>query len=102
MSKVQSLMKHFKSWGAVYILLLLFLGSWLGQFISMQSEINEKGIAEFWSATFENWQSEWLQLVAQAVLLLGMKHLIFKADSKDQERLEAKIDTLVEICKQKN
>jgi hypothetical protein len=42
----------------------------------------------------ENWQSEWLQLVFQAILLLGAKHWIFKVDAEDLERLEAKIDTI--------
>ncbi len=46
---------------------------------------------EFWprffSATFENWQSEWLQLLVQAVLL-GMKHVSFKADALDMEQVQ--------------
>jgi hypothetical protein len=43
---------------------------------------------QFWSATFENWQSEWLQLLVQAVILLGMKHLLFKADAEDMEQVQ--------------
>ncbi len=47
---------------------------------------------EFWprffSATFENWHSEWLQLLIQAVVLLGMKHVLFKADALDVEQLQ--------------
>ncbi|MFH8805212.1 hypothetical protein ACH4F6_37680 [Streptomyces sp. NPDC017936] len=85
-------MRHFRYWGAVYILALLFAGSWAGQAWAMQPEIHDKGWVEFWSATFENWQSEWLQLVFQAVLLLGAKHLMFKADARDLERIEAKLD----------
>jgi hypothetical protein len=42
----------------------------------------------FFSATFENWQSEWLQLLVQAVVLLGMKHLLFKADAVDMEEVQ--------------
>jgi hypothetical protein len=58
-------MKHLRRWGAVY---LLFIGSWLGQ---------------FFASTFENWQSEWLQLIFQAILLLGAKHWLFRVDAED-------------------
>jgi hypothetical protein len=97
---------HVRRWGAVYVLLLLFIGSWLGHFFAQLSEFrNEQEThgqafawADYWSAflasTFENWQSEWLQLVFQAILLLGAKHLIFRVDAEDLERLEAKVDEL--------
>ncbi|GFG52244.1 hypothetical protein CQY20_06460 [Mycolicibacterium agri] len=99
-------MKHFRRWGAVYVLLLLFVGSWLGQFFAMLAEFRSDQQAhgqpfiwsEYWStflgATFENWQSEWLQLVFQAILLLGAKHWLFKVDAEDMERIEAKIDSI--------
>lgn len=98
---------HLRRWGAAYLLLLLFLGSWVGQFFTQLAHVADEQRArgqpfewgsfldDFWSATFENWQSEWLQLFVQAVVLLGMKHLIFKADAEDMERLEAKVDRLL-------
>ena len=89
-------MKHMRRWGAVYILVLLFTGSWAGQAWAMQPVIGKEGWIEFWSATFENWQSEWLQLVFQAILLLGAKHWIFQADARDLERIEQKIDRVLE------
>ncbi|HEV3474292.1 MAG TPA: DUF6766 family protein [Actinomycetota bacterium] len=91
---------HLKRWGAAYILLALFLASWVGQFVAMLIEIGDEArqhgqpfqISEFWpqfwSATFENWQSEWLQLFVQAVVLLGMKHVLFKADAQDMELVQ--------------
>jgi hypothetical protein len=97
-------MRHIRRWGAVYVLLLLFIGSWIGQFASQLVDFRNDqrtlgqpfAWADFWPAflysTLENWQSEWLQLVFQAVLLLGAKHLIFKVDAEDLERIEAKID----------
>lgn len=88
-------MKHLRRWGAVYILLVLFAGSWAGQAVAMTEDIHEQGWVTFWAATFENWQSEWFQLVFQAVLLLGAKHWLFKADARDLERIEAKIDRLL-------
>jgi hypothetical protein len=99
-------MRHFRRWGAVYVLLLLFVGSWFGQFFFQLSEFRSAQAAhgqpfvwsEYWSAffasTLENWQSEWLQLVFQAILLLGAKHWLFKVDAEDMERLEAKIDDI--------
>lgn len=99
-------MRHLRRWGAVYVLLVLFLGSWVGHFFAELAEFTadqEQHGQEFaWSdylpvftaSTLENWQSEWLQLVFQAILLLGAKHLIFKVDAEDQERLEQKIDEI--------
>lgn len=100
-------MRHFRRWGAAYLLFLLFLGSWVGQFFAQLADVSEESRAhgqqfewtaflnEFFASTFENWQSEWLQLFVQAVVLLGMKHLIFKADAEDMERVEAKLDALL-------
>jgi len=99
---------HFKRWGAAYLLLALFLGSWAGQFVFGLAEARQQAeehgqdfaLIDFWatffSATFENWQSEWLQLLVQAVVLLGMKHLIFAADAEDMEVVQR---DLVEIKK---
>lgn len=85
---------HFQRWGAVYILIVLWLGSWGLQALTMRPEIREKGWIEFWAATMENWQSEWLQLIFQSLLLLAGKHWLFRADAEDLERVEAKIDNL--------
>ncbi|MCC3331100.1 DUF6766 family protein [Nocardia abscessus] len=99
-------MSHLRRWGAVYLLVLLFAGSWFGQFVSQLNEYHRiqqvhrqpfewPGFwANFFASTFENWQSEWLQLVFQAILLLGAKHLLFRADAADIERIERKIDQL--------
>jgi len=97
---------HLRKWGAVYLLLILFLGSWAGQFFAQLAEFRTDQAAHgqpfmwgeyltgFLACTLENWQSEWLQLVFQAVLLLGAKHLIFRVDAEDMERLEAKVDQI--------
>lgn len=49
---------------------------------------------QFCASTFENWQSEWLQLIFQAILLLGAKHWLFRVDAEDLERIEAKVDDI--------
>jgi hypothetical protein len=99
-------MSHLRRWGAVYILILLFAGSWAGQFVTQLAEFTSTQQAhgqpfewreywhEFFASTFENWQSEWLQLIFQAILLLGAKHWLFKVDAEDLERIEAKIDDI--------
>lgn len=85
-------MKHLRNWGAVYVLLILFTISFIAQ---AALTIPDEGTRSFWAEVFANHQSEWLQLVFQAILLLGAKHWIFKVDARDQERLEAKIDRLL-------
>ena len=99
-SAVMESHSHLKRWGAAYLLLGLFLASWAAQFIAMLVEAGDEArqhgqpfemsefLPQFWSATFENWQSEWLQLLVQAVVLLGMKHVIFKADAADTEQIQ--------------
>jgi hypothetical protein len=99
---------HFKKWGAAYLLFVLFLASWAGQFIAMLIQVGNEARQhgqsfrmdefwpEFWSATFENWQSEWLQLFVQAVILLGMKHVLFKADAQDMEQVQLDLTEIKE------
>jgi hypothetical protein len=53
-------------------------------------------VVQFAASTLENWQSEWLQLIFQAILLLGAKHWIFRVDAEDLERVERKIDAIQE------
>jgi hypothetical protein len=91
---------HLKKWGALYLLAALFIGSWIGQFISMLIEVGNEAREhgqqfsmsefwpQFWAATFENWQSEWLQLFVQGAVLLGLKHVMFKADAQDMEQVQ--------------
>ena len=99
---------HLKRWGAAYLLLALFLASWLAQFVAMLIEVGNEArehgqsfaMDEFWpqffSATFENWQSEWLQLLVQAVVLLGLKHVLFKADAQDMEQVQLDLTEIKE------
>jgi len=101
-------MKHFRRWGAVYVLLVLFLGSWLGQFFAQLAEFRSEQsthkepfvwsdfLTRFSASTLENWQSEWFQLIFQAILLLGAKHWLFQVDAEDMERLENKVDRIAE------
>ena len=53
-------------------------------------------LTQVFASTFENLQSEWFQLIFQAILLLGMKHWLFQVDAQDMERLENKVDAIPE------
>ncbi|WP_052091533.1 DUF6766 family protein [Modestobacter caceresii] len=86
---------------------LLFLLSWLGQFIFQVTEVSNDALehgttfswSEFWpqffSATFENWQSEFLQLVWQAAGLSLFFYWGSSQSKEGDERVEAKIDRLL-------
>jgi hypothetical protein len=84
-----------------------FLLSWLAQFlfqmVAVRNEAEQHGqpftwsdfLPQFFSSTFENWQSEFLQLVWQAA---GLALFYFWGSSQSKEsddRLEAKIDALL-------
>lgn len=92
------LRKHFRDWGAVWILMVLFLGSWLGQLIAhfATSPGDRPHWAEFWGATFENWQSEFLQLAVQAVLIASIVgRYVFNADDgADKEDVQKILDAI--------
>lgn len=85
----------------------LFLLSWVGQLVFQMIDARNDAashgqpfdLAEFWpaflSSTFENWQSEFLQLVWQAA---GLAVFFFWGSSQSKEgdeRVEAKIDRLL-------
>lgn len=102
--------KHLRRWGAVWILSLLFVGSWVGQLVFQlqvaRSDAEEHGQPfslsefwpQFWASTFENHQSEYLQLVFQAVLILALGSKLFRADqtasTEDVEGLRTEIRML--------
>ena len=85
----------------------LFLFSWLGQFIfQMIVESNEaqqhgqsfswaEFFPQFFQSTFENWQSEFLQLVWQAAGLALFYYWGSSQSRESDERIEAKIDALL-------
>jgi hypothetical protein len=97
-----------KAYGFALITAVFFLFSWAGQFIfQLIDERNNAAqhgeafrwaefLPQFFSSTLENWQSEFLQLVWQAV---GLSFLLFWGSSQSKEsdeRVEAKIDALLD------
>jgi hypothetical protein len=102
-----------KDWGAVIILAVFFLGSWGGQFITqLQVQQNEalqhsqqftmeEFWPQFWASTFENWQSEWLQLTTQALLISGFAAYIFRKQDEEHFKTQRMIDELRQEIKKR-
>jgi hypothetical protein len=101
--------KFFTAYSFAIVTGTLFLLSWVGQFVFQLMEVRndaaEHGQAfewlEFWpqflASTFENWQSEFLQLVWQAA---GLAMFYFWGSSQSREgndRIEAKLDRLLTL-----
>jgi hypothetical protein len=86
--------RHFQYWGALYILAALFAGSVIGQYV-YQVIIGGEQSHQFFSAVFENWQSEWIQLFVQALLIQGLGHVLYRKETEDQERMEQKLDEIL-------
>ena len=98
----------FKRYGYLWITLALFLVSWIGHwvfgwmhYVHEQEDHNQpvevrdfvnKTLAE----TFENWQSEFLQLCWQVAGLAFLLYVGSPQSKEGDERLEEKIDFLVE------
>ncbi len=84
----------FRRYGTLFIFIALFFASWVGQFlfqlVEVANEAKEHGQefmwSEFWpqffSATFENWQSEFLQLAWQVGLVTLLAGRLFRAGER--------------------
>lgn len=95
-----------RRWAAFYILLILFFGSWGVQFVSQlraeQNEARQHGQElqmndfwpRFWASTAENWQSEWLQLATQALLIAGFSEYIFRKGDEEHYKTQLMIEEL--------
>lgn len=95
-----------RNWGAVIILAVFFVTSWGGQFVNQltvekqQAEAHGQQfeMSDFWpqfmSSTFENWQSEWLQLTAQAILISGFSAAIFRKQDDEHFKTQIMIEEL--------
>ncbi|MGC1215109.1 MAG: DUF6766 family protein [Micromonospora sp.] len=85
----------------------LFLFSWIGQFFfQMTVESNEASqhgqsfawgefLPQFFASTFENWQSEFLQLIWQAAGLALFYYWGSSQSRESDDRMEAKLDALL-------
>jgi hypothetical protein len=111
---VNKLWRHLSRKGLAYFIIALFLLSWVGQlFTEAATWIDEQGVQQgalsvwsafrdadfweqFWQSTFENWQSEFLQV---ATFVIATAYLVFtkSAESNDSdERIERKLDAVLD------
>ena len=102
-----------KDWGAVVILAVFFIGSWGGQFVTQlqvqQHEAQQHSQTfnmedfwpQFWASTFENWQSEWLQLTFQALLISGFAAYIFRKQDEEHFHTQRMIEELRQEVKKR-
>ena len=99
----------FKKYAYAWITLAFFLGSlilhWMFGWHAFVSEATEHGqipkvsdyLVEMGRDTFENWQSEFLQLLWQVVGLAYFLYVGSPASKENDDRLEAKIDELLRM-----
>jgi hypothetical protein len=96
--------------GLGIVFVSLFLASWIAQlFFEWQVYVDEQRehgegasfwTSDFWEAfgqsTFENWQSEFLQLAAFTIATAYLVYLGSSESPDSEERIEAKLDALLE------
>jgi hypothetical protein len=78
--------------------LALFLGSWVGHFV-FQVVLSGENMEQFFSSTFENWQSEFLQLFFQMMLLKYLQHKGNPESRDTQEETDKKLDEILSQLK---
>lgn len=109
-------MHLFKNYGLSITLAVLFLTTWVGQgffqwqqFTNHQEQHNqpvmvEEFVPEFLSSTFENWQSEFLQLLTFVLLTSFLVHKGSHESKDSDEEMKAmlqKIDRKLSVSKKK-
>jgi hypothetical protein len=97
-----------KNYSLSIVLLVLFLLSWAAQFFFQYQEFasNQKAhnqevqvsefMPEFFSATFENWQSEFLQLLSMVVLTSFLIHKGSHESKDTDEKVDAALARIEE------
>lgn len=99
MQRAANMKRHFQRWGALYVLAVLFAGSMVAQYV-FQVLLHREDMNQFLAAVFENWQSEWIQLFVQALLIQGLGHVLYQKETEDQERMEGKLNRILALLKQ--
>jgi hypothetical protein len=96
-----------KAYSFALVTASFFLASWLAQFIFQAIEVRNDAqqhgqsfswgefFPQFFSSTFENWQSEFLQLCWQAAGLALFYYWGSSQSREEGDRLEAKLDLLL-------
>jgi hypothetical protein len=84
----------------------MFFASWVGMFFTEMAVVKNDAQEhhqqfemsdfwpQFWSSTFENWQSEWLQLGTQALLVAGFASYVFRKGDEEHYKTQLMIEDL--------
>ena len=103
--KLGALGKYSYAWITLAFFLISLLLHWYFGWEAYQDEAREHGsspeVSQFLTQitrdTFENWQSEFLQLIWQVVGLAYFLYIGSPSSKENDDRLEAKIDELMRI-----
>jgi hypothetical protein len=107
------IVKLAKNYGLSITLLALFLISWLGQWIFQWQEFVSNAqmhtksatvaefVPDFLSATFENWQSEFLQLLTFVVLTTFLIHKGSHESKDSDEEMKAQLTRIENLLSKK-
>lgn len=104
-------MKFLSDYSLTIVLLILFLASWAGQAIFQyrtelsESELHgqklstEEYVDSFLASTFENWQSEFLQLGTMVVLTSFLMHKGSPESKDSEQKTETKLNLILGILR---
>lgn len=93
------------AWITLTFFLISIVGHWIFGWYTFLDEASEHGtnpnisvfLMEMGRDTFENWQSEFLQLLWQVVGLAYFLYVGSPASKENDDRIEAKIDELIRL-----
>lgn len=97
--------KYAYAWITIAFFLISIVGHWLFGWYAFANQANEHGqspefgnyLVEMGRDTFENWQSEFLQLLWQVVGLAYFLYVGSPASKENDDRLEEKVDALIRL-----
>jgi hypothetical protein len=97
--------KYAYGWITVVFFLLSIIGHWAFGWYAFVDETAQHGqapelnayLVEMGRDTFENWQSEFLQLLWQVLGLAYFLYVGSPASKENDDRMEAKVDALIRL-----
>lgn len=97
--------KYAYAWITIAFFLISIVGHWVFGWYAFLDESAEHGqspelssyLVEMGRDTFENWQSEFLQLLWQVVGLAYFLYVGSPASKENDDRLEEKVDALIRL-----
>ena len=102
--------KYAYAWITIAFFLISIVGHWVFGWFAFADEARQHGQLPEFNAfaiemgrdTFENWQSEFLQLIWQVVGLAYFLYLGSPSSKENDDRMEAKLDAILAAVDPKN